>query len=64
MTAKWILLCAAWLVVGLAWGTLLGWHIWGGEPATRARVQIDCGPEGKPVLNGTACIDREPYVYP
>lgn len=21
---------------------------------------IDCGPEGKPVLNGTACIDREP----
>lgn len=26
--------------------------------------KIDCGPEGKPVLNGTACIDRDPYVYP
>jgi hypothetical protein len=21
---------------------------------------IDCGPEGKPVQNGTACIDRNP----
>lgn len=23
---------------------------------------IDCGPDGKPVFNGTACISREP-VY-
>lgn len=23
---------------------------------------IDCGPEGKPALNGTACIDKEPVM--
>lgn len=43
----------------------LGWMIeptvnWPGESG------IDCGPEGKPALNGTACIDKEPAVttYP
>ena len=24
--------------------------------------EIDCGPEGKPALNGTACIDRNPVT--
>lgn len=25
---------------------------------------IDCGPEGIPALDGTACIDREPVYIP
>jgi hypothetical protein len=27
-------------------------------------ASIDCGPNGKPALNGTACIDREPVAIP
>jgi hypothetical protein len=25
---------------------------------------IDCGPDGKPALNGTVCIDKEPVTAP
>lgn len=34
--------------------------------ALGAKDTIDCGPEGKPALNGTACIDKEPAIttYP
>lgn len=43
---------------------LMGWLI---EPPLNRWINgtgIDCGPEGKPVLNGTACIDKEPATYP
>jgi hypothetical protein len=32
--------------------------------ARQASPQIDCGPEGKLVANGTACIDKHPVMVP
>lgn len=43
------------LVVGLI--TAVVWWLW---PSSSSA--LDCGPEGKPALGGTACIDRYP-VY-
>lgn len=44
------LLATSLFVASLAAGATASWN----EP------RIDCGPEGKPALNGTACIDRDP----
>lgn len=57
-----------WLVVAALACALFatGWVI---EPTVHGWIEdsgIDCGPDGQPALDGTACIDKEPAVttYP
>jgi hypothetical protein len=52
-----VAICVAYFVALLAIVVLV-------TSARGAGTKVDCGPEGRPVLDGGACIDREPVSIP
>jgi hypothetical protein len=52
MSRRWLIAYVLLLAIALAIGALI----------IPQRENLDCGPQGKPALNGTACIDREPVT--
>jgi hypothetical protein len=48
----------------LLFAILVGLIVFGLLTVRRDARSLDCGPDGKPALDGRACIDRQPVTVP